>query len=154
MTTNQKSNFFSRLFTGRFTIVIVLGLLIGGGGYAYWQTSSQNAADSANGSPLQTTAATVGNLVLYADGTGTVTPAAETSFGFNTSGQVSEIYVKVGDQVQAGDVLAKLDDTYAQIELAKAQEAMNALTSSAALATANQSLAEAQTDFAPAKENS
>ena len=97
--------------------------------------------------PLQTAKATVGDLVLYADGTGTVIPAAESSFGFSTNGQVSEIYVKVGDQVEAGQVLAQLDDTYAKIELAEAQEAMNKLTSDSAIATAKQTLAKAQSDF-------
>jgi multidrug efflux pump subunit AcrA (membrane-fusion protein) len=49
-------------------------------------------------------------------------------------------------------VLAQLDDTEAQIELAEAQEAMNRLTSAAAIATARQALAEAQSEFDLAKE--
>jgi HlyD family secretion protein len=60
--------------------------------------------------------------------------------------------VKIGDQVEAGDVLAQLDDTDAQIQLAEAQEAMNALTSDSALATAKQTLGEAQSSFDLAKE--
>jgi multidrug efflux pump subunit AcrA (membrane-fusion protein) len=89
---------------------------------------------------------------LYANGTGTIIPAAESSFGFNTTGQVSAIYVKVGDEVEAGQVLAQLDDTEANIELAEAQEAMNKLTSAAAMATARQALAEAQSEFDLSKE--
>src|SRR6185503_11292044 len=93
---------------------------------------------------LQTARATIGDLALYADGTGTVIPAAESSFGFSGSGQVSQINVQVGDQVRAGQVLAQLDDTDAEIQLAQAQETVNALTSPAAIATAKQSLANAQ----------
>jgi RND family efflux transporter MFP subunit len=91
--------------------------------------------------------------VLYANGTGTLIPSGESSFGFNTSGQVSEIDVKVGDQVQAGQVLAQLDDTAAKIKLAEAQKAMDALTSSAAIATAKQDLATAESDLVSAKAN-
>ena len=90
-------------------------------------TASQTT--TAEETTLQTARATVGDLLLYANGTGTVMPAEVSSFGFNSSGQVREIYVKIGNQVEAGDVLAQLDDTDAQIQLAKAQEAMSALTS-------------------------
>lgn len=152
MVTEQKSNLFSRTFIRRAAILAVLLILIGGGGYAYWRTSTKKATVASSGSPLQTAKATVGDLVLYADGTGTVVPAAESSFGFGASGQVSEIYFKVGDQVEAGDVLAQLDDTYAQIKLAEAQEAMNALTSAQVIATSKQALANAQSNFATAKE--
>ena len=54
--------------------------------------------------------------------------------------------------MEAGQVLAQLDDTEAQIQLAEAQDAMNALTSAAAIATARQTLAAAESDFAAAKE--
>ena len=130
--------------------IILLAVLIAGGIYTYLRiTSSQT--NTAEETPLQTAKATKGNLVLYADGTGTVIPAEQSSFGFNTSGQVSEINVKVGDQVETGQVLAQLDDTDAKIKLAEAQEAMNKLTSPVAIATATQTLATAQSDFASAK---
>jgi HlyD family secretion protein len=54
--------------------------------------------------------------------------------------------------VESGQVLAQLDDTVAKIELAEAQAAMNKLTSAAAIATARQTLAEAQSKFDLAKE--
>lgn len=133
-------------------IIILLAGLIGGGIFIYLRIVSSNTANTANETPLQIAKATGGDLVLYANGTGTIMPAEESSFGFNTSGQVSEIYVKIGDQVKAGDVLAQLDDTDAKIELAEAEEAMNKLTSTAAIATAKQALAEAQSNFALAKE--
>ena len=153
MTTTQKTKRFSRTFVIRAGFVILL-LLAGGGGYYYYsRIHSQNAARSTNGNSLQTAKATVGNLVLFASGTGTIMPAAETSFGFNTSGQVSQINVKVGDHVEAGQVLAQLDNAYANIALAQAQEAMDQLTSAAAIATAQQTLADDQTSFATAKEN-
>jgi HlyD family secretion protein len=131
--------------------VILVAVLIGGGFYGYSRITASRTASTANETPLQTAKATKGNLVLYADGTGTVMPAEESTFGFNTSGQVSEVDVKVGDRVEAGQILARLDDTNAKIALDKAKEAMNQLTSPAAIATATQALATAQTDFATAK---
>lgn len=145
------TNFFSRIFAKRVTFLIVLGILIAGG-LVYSRIPSQTSTDAKEGSTLQTAVATVGDLVLYANGTGVVSPIAETSPGFNTSGQVSEIFVRVGDQVKAGDVLAELDDTNAKIELAEEQEAMNKVTSAAAISTAKQTLAEAQSSLETAKD--
>lgn len=132
-------------------VIILLAALIGGGIFAYPRIISSQAS-AAEEAPLQTAKATIGDLTLYANGTGTTIPAEESSFGFNASGQVSEILVEVGDQVEAGQLLAQLDDTEAKIELAEAQEAMNKLTSAAAVATARQTLAEAQSEFDLAKE--
>jgi len=131
-------------------VILLAGLI--GGYFVYTRVASQDSKSAARESQLQTAQATVGDLVLYANGTGTIMPAVESSPGFNASGQVSAIYVEVGDRVEAGQVLAQLDDTEAKIELAEAQEAMNKLTSAAAIATARQTLAEAQSDFALAKE--
>src|SRR5512139_4312344 len=150
MTTIQKTSFLQNK-TIRVIAVVLLAGLIGAGYFAYSRITSQNSTSTTDKTMLQTAKATVGDLVLYANGTGTIIPATESSFGFKSSGQVSEIYVWVGDQVEAGQVLAQLDDTEAKIELAEAQEAMNQLTSDAALATAKQSLAEVQSDFDLAK---
>jgi HlyD family secretion protein len=149
--TTKRSNLFSNKAVKIVSAVLLLAVLLGGGIYTYSRITAKNAANTANETPLQTAKATKGNLVLYANGTGTVIPAEETTFGFNTSGQVSEINVKIGDQVKTGQVLAQLDDTDAKIKLAEAQEAMNKLTSPAATATATQTLATAQSDFATAK---
>lgn len=151
MATIQKLRFLPSKAIKVMAAVVVLAGLLAGGIYVYSRFTSQSTATAVDETPLQTAKATVGDLVLYANGTGTVMPAAESSFGFNTNGQVSEIYVKIGDQVEEGQILAQLDDTDANIHLAEAQEGMNALTSAAAIATAKQTLAEAQSDFMLAK---
>ena len=150
MTTKKSTLFSSKAIKLLVTVIVIVGLI--GGGYFTYSRITSSQTTSMYESPLQTAKATVGNLILYDNGTGTTMPAEESNFGFNTSGQVSEIYVTIGDQVEAGQVLAQLDDTEPQIELAKAQEAMNVLTSAAALATAKQTLAEAQESFDLAKE--
>jgi len=131
------------------TIILLAGL-IGGGLYTYSRTTSSQTL-TANKTTLHTAKATLGDITLYADGTGTIMPAEESSFGFNASGQVSEIYVQVGERVKAGQVLAQLDDTEENIALAEAQAAMNKLTSTAAVATAKQTLGVAQTSTATEK---
>jgi HlyD family secretion protein len=152
MTTIQKSKVLPNKAIKIAGIVILLAGLIGAGYFVYSRVASQNLTSTADENPLQTAQATVGDLVLFADGTGTIVPAAEANLSFGTSGQVSEITVQVGDQVEAGQLLAGLDDAEVQVRLAEAQEAMNQLTSAAARATAKQTLAEAQSDFDLAKE--
>ncbi|HEX2995995.1 MAG TPA: efflux RND transporter periplasmic adaptor subunit [Anaerolineales bacterium] len=152
MTTIQKPYFLQSKAIKRIATVILLAALIGAGYFAYSRFASQGSTSTADETALQTAKATRGDLVLFADGTGTIIPAAEASLGFGTSGQVSEIDVQVGDQVKAGQVLAKLDDSEEQVALAEAQEAMNALTSDAALAEAKQTLGDAKTSFDTTKE--
>ncbi len=55
--------------------------------------------------------------------TGRVKPSAEASLAFERGGRVSRVYVKVGDRVQAGSVLAELEnaDAVAKIDEAKAR---------------------------------
>ncbi|RPI93635.1 MAG: efflux RND transporter periplasmic adaptor subunit [Chloroflexi bacterium] len=152
MTTIQKSKVLPNKAIKIAGIVILLAGLIGAGYFVYSRVASQNLTSTADENPLQTAQATVGDLVLFADGTGTIVPATEANLSFGTSGQVREITVQIGDQVEAGQLLAGLDDAEVQVRLAEAQEAMNRLTSAAALATAKQTLAEAQSDFDLAKE--
>ena len=124
MTTNQKSNekrtpttpVVESSKSGDFGIrhtskairviaIILLTVLIGAGYFGYSRINSQNSTSATDETTLQTARATVGDLILYANGTGTIIAATESSFGFNTNGQVSEIYVQVGDQVLASGSL-------------------------------------------------
>jgi len=147
----QKSKLFSNKAIIIAAIALVLVVLIAGGYYGYTRYTASKTS-TARASPLQTAKAAKGNLVLYANGTGSIMPAGESNFGFNSSGQVTEINVKVGDQVEAGQILAQLDDTDAKIQLAQAQEAMDKLTSAAAIANARAALATAETDYATTKQ--
>jgi len=135
----------------RIAIVAVSIIVIGSGVFIYLRMTSQNSTTGSNTNSLQTAKATVGDLILFASGTGTIQPAAQSNLSFNTDGQVSEINVKVGDRVKAGQILAQLDDTNAKISLAQAQDAMDKLTSPAAIATAEQTLADGQASLVSAK---
>lgn len=52
--------------------------------------------------------------------TGRVTPVREENLFFRRSGQITEVYVNDGDQVQVGDVIAVLDNEVLEIDLESA----------------------------------
>jgi len=116
--------------------VIVAGYLY----YSYTFPSIQNA-DSAE---VQTAIAGRGNLILSASGSGTLIPQADATFGFEINGQVSQIYVKIGDQVEVGQVLAELDDTLTLLKYREAQQTLQELYSAASIASVQQEIATAQ----------
>ena len=120
-------------------MVILLAL---GGFAAYLELSP--AAQTASGSDVQTAVVQRGDLIVSASGTGTLIAQTDATFGFETSGQVTEIYVKVGDQVEAGQVLAQVDDTLAQMQYIEAQQALEELYSAASIAKVQQEIGTAQ----------
>ncbi|NVJ97998.1 MAG: efflux RND transporter periplasmic adaptor subunit [Alphaproteobacteria bacterium] len=72
-----------------------------------------------------------------------VQPADETRLSFEISGQLAEVKLEVGAQVQAGERLLRLDPTTLQFEVQQAK---------AALEQAEASLGNAKTDFARKEE--
>ncbi len=129
----------------------LLLVLIAAGGFAYYRLvylPAQTAA--AETSTMQTATARQGELVIYASGTGTLISADETDLAFKTGGEVSKINVAVGDTVKAGDLLAEVDDTDAQLALTQAKRSLRELTSPTAVASALTSLADAKTAVASA----
>ena len=141
--------------TSRKTGWLIAGILvlavIGGGAYYYYNGSTQTAV--ATKTPLQTATAFRGSIILQANGTGTVTPANEVSFGFGTSGQITELDVKVGDQVEAGQLIGMMDDTEAKAAYEQAKRNLADLTTPAAIAEAQQAVAQAEVDIYNAKQD-
>ncbi len=142
--------FFSKIapkFTRKVSFIFSgVTILIIGAGVAYYQLVYL-PAQTTDEPTMQTSVVRKGNLVIYASGTGTLTAMNEVNLGFNTSGQVLKINVEVGDKVNAGDVLAEIDDSSTQIKYIQAKRSLLELTSEAAIATAQESVAAAQTDL-------
>lgn len=128
----------------------MLVLLTGMGGWAYSVKTRQATAAAAESTP-QTTTVRQGNLVISASGTGVLAVVNEFDLAFTVGGKVTAVYVKPGDRVEAGTVLALVNNQEAQIEYTLAKQAYQELTSAAAIATAQQQLAQAQTDLMSAK---
>ena len=70
---------------------------------------------------LQTAPVRQGDITISATGAGTVVPAQEIVIGFNSGGRLQALLVSMGDQVAAGDVLARLDNTAALQQVANAE---------------------------------
>lgn len=105
-------------------ILAVIVLAVAGGGYYYYTTQAASAkAATATEAAMQTTVARRGDLVVSANGSGTVAAATQLSLGFDESGTLLELNVGLGDTVKAGDVLARLqtDNTQEEIDASVAE---------------------------------
>ncbi len=144
----------------RIWIVLTVALLLaaGGGYFAYVRfLSPASVAQEPPEPTLETATVTRGDIVITADGSGELVPTTELELTFQTSGELNEILVEVGDQVQEDDVLARLEtDTLerasaeadveleiAQLELADVREG----PSDAELADAQAALRDAQVEL-------
>jgi multidrug efflux pump subunit AcrA (membrane-fusion protein) len=101
-------------------VVFFMILIVAGGGYAYY-TFFHDAEEVAVEETLETSRARRGDLIIYASGSGTLIVGDEIELGFGTAGSVAELHVQVGDEVQAGDVLAVQADRE-QLEAAVAAD--------------------------------
>jgi HlyD family secretion protein len=103
-------------------IVLALVLAASGGGYYYYNNIYLLAQEPAAGEEAITTyTVSTGDLAITASGSGTLIPANELALGFQSSGVLAEVLVKVGDQVEDGQLLARLDDTDAQDQVSQAE---------------------------------
>jgi HlyD family secretion protein len=103
-----------------FIILAIVVLLAGGGAWYYYSQVLPAQAPPAE-ETIRTTRVRQGDLVITASGTGTLIPSTEVDLGFSTGGVLAEMAVEVGDRVEAGDVLARLDDTGARSEVTQAE---------------------------------
>jgi multidrug efflux pump subunit AcrA (membrane-fusion protein) len=71
---------------------------------------------------IQTVQSTVGT-------TGTLEPERRADLSFSTSGTVTKVYAGVGDKVEKGDVLARIDDSSLEADVAAAQADLTAAKS-------------------------
>jgi len=132
-------------FTRRNILLAALAVAVAAGGTVgsiLWRNSQNTAATEE--APLQTATVQRGDLKLFATGTGTLIARAEATFGFKASGQVKEVAVEVGEVVEAGDLLARLDDSDAERQLLQAQRTLTELTSDTAVAEAELAVADAK----------
>jgi HlyD family secretion protein len=129
-------------------VVLILVLVLAGGGFAYYKYFHK-AEEVVTETTVQTSRARLGNLILYASGSGTLIIGDQIELGFGTSGKVAELNVQAGDTVNAGDVLAvqadrdQLEASVASSELAvrNAQNALDELYENAAMVAAQAQLA-------------
>jgi HlyD family secretion protein len=141
-----------------FWIIIFVIIAAAAGGYYYYRQST-TTAEAASSTPLQTSTVKRGNLVISANGTGSVISENEVQLGSEIGGVLAQMNVAVGDEVKSGDVLAVIQPsdsdatiqsklTSAKLDVLQAQKNLDDLnsttTNEVTLATAQSNLAQKQ----------
>ncbi len=149
------SEWKGRLFKGTVRKILWIALLVlilaGVGGFIYYKKVYLPSRQTAEVEKVQTAVVGQGDLLISATGTGTLMASRTVDLGFQTPGDVIAVNVEVGDRVQAGDLLAQVDDTDARIQYTQANRAFKELTSPAAIAAAQQAIADAQASLDDAR---
>lgn len=111
------------MFRKRLFWIVVLALLLAasGGGYYYYNNVYLQAQQPVEEETLATYTVGRGDLVITASGSGTLVPSAKIELGFRNSGVLAELWVEVGDEVESGQLLARLDDADARDQVAQAE---------------------------------
>jgi multidrug efflux pump subunit AcrA (membrane-fusion protein) len=113
--------------TRRRLLVAAGVVVVAAGGVATWQFLRPAEAST---EPV-VASATVGTQRKTVSASGTIEPAEQADLNFSVSGEVTEVLVKEGDQVTAGQTLATIDDTLLQAQLTAAQAQLEAAEDSA-----------------------
>jgi multidrug efflux system membrane fusion protein len=116
-------------------IVVVVVLVIAGG--LYWRHVAMAAAQADGGSgagsaggkkgmngglmPVQVRQVGTGDIHVYLNGLGTVTPANSVTVHSRVDGQLMAVNFKEGQTVRAGELLAQIDPRPYQVALTQAQ---------------------------------
>jgi multidrug efflux pump subunit AcrA (membrane-fusion protein) len=102
-------------------LIIIAVIVLLGAAYGVYYFTTADTARADEEAPVQTSVARQGDITISATAAGSVIPATEVQLSFPTNGLLAELLVQVGDSVQAGDVLARMDDSDAQQALLNAQ---------------------------------
>jgi RND family efflux transporter MFP subunit len=127
--------------------LIALAILLSGTIYTYIKMQQANEETVPETSTIAT-----GDIVLYATGLGTLANE-EVSFGFKNTGKVSEVLVSLGDQVEAGQLLARLESQRLELKYKQAEANYAALSSASEIAAAKQAVADARQSFDTARDD-
>jgi membrane fusion protein, macrolide-specific efflux system len=104
---------------------VLVAMVLGAAGWAYLQFAGADAAAATDAASV-TVPVGQGTVTATVTASGSVRSAKAAVADFATGGTVTEILVNVGQQVAAGDVLARVDDTVARRELAAAEADLTA----------------------------
>lgn len=108
---------------GRRSIIVILVVVIlaAAGGVAFWRLRpGQGGQEEA----VRSAIVERGEMVVAVTASGSIEPEARVGLTFETPGRVAEVLVDEGDQVEEGDVLARLDTDQSAVQVEQAQAAL------------------------------
>ncbi|MCK9608460.1 MAG: MdtA/MuxA family multidrug efflux RND transporter periplasmic adaptor subunit [Methylomonas sp.] len=108
---------------------VILLLMVAAGGYVIWRsdhagTASEDArAKRREQNPVAVSVASVtqGDMPIFLDGLGTVTPLRTVTLHSRVDGELIRVAFSEGQQVKQGDLLAEIDPRAFQVQLQQAQ---------------------------------
>jgi HlyD family secretion protein len=143
--------------------LLLLVAILGGGGFGGWYYFIRDTSTPTPTTLAQEATAAMGNLVTSFTSTGTANPQVSSKLAFGTLGQVVSVSVALGDNLTAGQELARLDDKTAtrslqtaSLNLSAARLKLTQLTNpptAADVAAARAAVATAQSQLATAQNN-
>ncbi|WP_234567949.1 efflux RND transporter periplasmic adaptor subunit [Rhodohalobacter sp. 614A] len=104
------------------SVVILFTLQACGG-----EEMSENSEDDTPIIPVEVSSVSRGNISAYYSNTATLEAEQEATVVSKVRGIIEEIYVEEGDMVQAGQVIAKIEDDQYQIEADRAKATLDRL---------------------------
>ena len=102
-------------------LALVVVVLAAAGGYVAYANPFAEEAPEVTVTPVKVER---GNLRLTVSSVGTITPPRAADLSFRGSGVVEEVYVQTGDEVKAGQPLAKLEIDTLQLAVSQADFAV------------------------------
>jgi HlyD family secretion protein len=99
------------------SLAAVLAVTTVGGYFGYERLAPKPVAAAR----LVTADVTRGNIVSNVSATGSVASPAQSKLSFKSGGRLAQLFVSVGDQVEEGQPLARIDESDLQVALAQAQ---------------------------------
>ncbi len=115
----------------KIVLIILLVLLISGGVFASIKLNERGIVT------VQTGRVTRGDITAVVTASGEIKPKNYINLGANAMGPLTEIYVKEGDHVRKGQVLAKIEATQAGADVAAQKAAINTSLADSAAAEDN-----------------
>lgn len=111
---------------------------------AGWWWFSKRGSDDAEGQ-WRTATVTRGDIRVSISATGTLSAISTVDVGSQISGQVTDVLVDFNDQVRRGQVIARIDPSTYEAQIAQGNASINAARAS--LASAEASLRNAEADY-------
>jgi HlyD family secretion protein len=137
----------------RFIIILLVLAVIGGGGYTLYARQAQARAETILDGYV-TAPVAIADIEATISATGSLRVDRTQQLGFDAGGKVVEVLVAQGDHVEAGQVLARLDDRDVRLSVSQAEAALavsEAQLARALKAPSEEELAAAEAALASAK---